>query len=178
MNPVMSSGIGISITDISVSSSNGALNTLINLPDTPATPSYIEQMMTMSRTQYLSPRKPISFDSTNVKMTRIVSQVNYGGAGIRIMDSVPTRTVGSYLIGAANGGVTPLQLACRSGEISMAGTWTLQDGGDGFYGLVSMGAFLSEEVTEHGNGDGVAMVSVLAVIRKRSFLSIGRYRAA
>jgi hypothetical protein len=167
INPVSSSGTGASITDISVSTSNGSYGTLINLPDTPTTPSYIEQMMAMSRTQFLFPRKPISFDSTNVKMTRIINQVNYGGVGIRIMDSVASRIVGSYLIGAANGGVTPLQLACGSGEISMAGTWTLQDGGDGFYGLLSMGTILSEEVTAHGNGDGVAMVSAMSSARDR-----------
>jgi hypothetical protein len=166
INPVSSSGTGASITDISVST-EGALGNVSYFPDTPATPSYIEQMMSMSRTQFLFPRKPISFDSTNVKMTRIVNQVNWGGAGIRIMDSVPSRTIGSYLIGAANGGVTPLQLTCGSGEISMAGTWTLQDGGDGFYGLLRLGALLSEGVAAHDNGDGVAMVSAMSSARDR-----------
>jgi hypothetical protein len=165
-SPFQNSGTSASITGLSNSSTpNNSLPS--ELPDTPTTPSYIEQMMAMSRTQILSPRKPISFDSTNVKMTRIVSQVNYGGVGIRIMDSVASRVVGSYLIGAANGGVTPLQLACGYGEISMAGTWTLQDGGDGFYGLMSMGSLLSEGVTEHGNGDDVAMVSAMSSARDR-----------
>ena len=169
MNPVSNSGAGTSITSISVSTTD-SLDIVHYFTDTtPTSPSYIEQMMSMSRTQFLSPRKPISFDSTAVKMTRIVSQVNYGGTGIRIMDSVPSRTVGSYLIGAANGGDTPLQLACKSGEISMAGIWTLQDGGDGFYGLLSAGAPLSEGVTAHGNGDGdgVAMVSSMISARDR-----------
>jgi len=165
-SPFQNSGTSASITGLSnFSTPNNFIPS--ELPDTPTTPSYIEQMLSMARTQILSPWKPISFDSTNVRMTRIINQVNWGGAAIRIMDSVPNRTVGSYLIGAANGDVTPLQLACGSGEISMAGTWTLQDGGDGFYGLVSMGAFLSEEVTEHGNGDGVAMVSVMSSARDR-----------
>ena len=51
----------------------------------------------------------------------------------------------------------------------MAGIWTLQDGGDGFYGLLSAGAPLSEGVTAHGNGDGdgVAMVSSMISARDR-----------
>jgi hypothetical protein len=166
-NPLLSSGTSASITDISVSTTDALGQNVSYFPDTPTMLSYIEQMMAMSRTQFLSPRKPISFDSTSVKMTRIINQVNYGGVGIRIMDSVASRVVGSYLIGAANGGATPLQLACGSGEISMAGTWTLQDGGDGFYGLLSMGAILSEGVTAHGNGDGLAMVSAMSSARDR-----------
>ena len=166
ISPISSLGTSANITDISVSTTD-TLNNVSYYPDTPATPSYIEQMMSMSRTQFLSPRKPISFDSTNVKMTRIVNQVNWGGAGIRIMDSVPSRTVGSYLIGPANGGATPLQLTCGSGEISMAGTWTLQDGGDGFYGLMRMGYFLSEGVNTHDDGDGVAMISAMSSARDR-----------
>jgi hypothetical protein len=168
INPVSSSGAAASITSISVSTTD-SLDNVSYYTDTPASPSYIEQMMSMSRTQFLSPRRPISFDSTNVKMTRIINNINYGGVGIRIMDSVASRTAGSYTIGAANGGVTPLQLTCGSGEISMAGVWTLQDGGDGFYGLLSAGAPLSEGVTVHGNGDGdnVALVSAMSSARDR-----------
>ena len=166
MNPVSSSGAGASITNTSVSTTD-SLDNVFYFNDTHTTPSYIEQMMSMSRTQFLSPRKPIGFDSTNIKMTRIVNQVNYGGTGIRIMDSVASRTAGSYSIGAANGGATPLQLTCGSGEITMAGVWTLQDGGDGFYGLLRMGALLSEGVTAHGDGDGVAMVSAMSSARDR-----------
>ena len=169
MMPISNLGTSASVTDTSVSTTD-SLDIVHYFTDTtPTTPSYIEQMMSMSRTQYLSPRKPISFDSTNVKMTRIVSQINYGGVGIRIMDSIASRTAGSYSIGAANGGVAPLQLTCGSGEISMAGVWTLQDGGDGFYGLLSAGAPLSEGVTAHGNGDGdgVALVSGMSSARDR-----------
>ena len=171
MNPVSSSGSGANITNISVSTTD-SLDIVHYFTDTtPTTPSYIEQMMSMSRTQFLSPRKPISFDSTNVKMTRITNNINWGGVGIRIMDSVASRTDGSYSIATANGGVIPLQLTCGSGEISMAGVWTLQDGGDGFYGLLSAGAPLSEGVTAHGNGDGdgdgVALVSAMSSARDR-----------
>jgi hypothetical protein len=166
MDPVSSSGAGASIANISVSTTD-SLDNVSYFADAPATPSYIEQMMSMSRTQFLSPRKPIGFDSTNVKMTRIINQINYGGVGIRIMDSIASRTVGSYSIGAANGGAIPLQLTCGYGEISMAGVWTLQDGGDGFYGLVNMGTLLSEGVTAHGDGDGVAMVSAMNSARDR-----------
>ena len=170
-NPVSSSETSASITEISDSMTTSNIDDLVYLPDTPTKLSYIEQMMSMARTQTLSPRKPISFDSTNVKMTRIVSQINSGGVAVRIMDSVASRIVGSYLITAANGGVTPLQLTCGSGEISMAGPWTLQDGGDGFYGLVNMGALLSEEVTVHGDGDIVAMVSAMSSARDRWIIS-------
>ena len=168
MNPVSSSGASASNTSISMSTTDW-LDNVTYYTDTPATPGYIEQMMSMSRTQYLSPRKPIGFDSTNVKMTRIVNEVNWGGVGIRIMDSVSSRTDGSYSITSANGGVIPLQRTCGSGEISMAGVWTLQDGGDGFYGLLSAGAPLSEGVTAHGNGDGdgVALVSAMSSARDR-----------
>jgi hypothetical protein len=168
MSPVSSSGAGASITNISVSTTD-SLDNVSYYTDTPTTPSNIEQMMSMSRTQFLSPRKPIGFDSTSIKMTRIVNEVNWGGVGIRIMDSVASRTAGSYSIGAANGGAILLQRTCGSGEITMAGVWTLQDGGDGFYGLLSAGAPLSEGVTAHGNGDGdgVALVSAMSSARDR-----------
>jgi len=166
MNPVSSSGAGASITNTSVSTTD-SLDNVFYFTDTPTTPSYIEQMMSMSRTQFLSPRKPIGFDSTNIKMTRIINEINYGGVGIRIMDSVTSRTAGNYSIGAANGGVTPLQLTCGSGEISMDGVWTLQDGGDGFYGLLRTGALLSEGITAHGDGDGVAMAGAMSSARDR-----------
>src|ERR1035437_2981991 len=103
INPVSTSASSAGITEISDSTTDG-LNNVSYFPDTPTTASYIEEMMSMSRTQFLSPRKPIRFNSTNVKMTRITNLVNVGGGGIRIMDSVVSRTVGSYLIGAANGG--------------------------------------------------------------------------
>jgi hypothetical protein len=167
LNPFSSSGTSASITEISDSTTTDALDNLSYFPDTPATPRYIEQMMSMARTQILSPRKPINFDSTNVRMARVIGQINNGGVGVRIMDSVASRVAGSYLIGAANGGGTPLQQTCGYGEISMAGTWTLQDGGDGFYGLLSMGVLLSEGVTAHGDGDGVAMVSAMSSARDR-----------
>jgi hypothetical protein len=169
-NPVINSGTSASITEISDSSTTtNSLQNMINYSDTPTTPTYIEQMMSMARTQILSPRKPIGFDSTTVKMTRVTNEINYGGAGVRIMDSVASRVAGSYSIMAANEGVTPLQPTCGSGEVSMAGIWTLQDGGDGFYGLLSRGGILSEGITIHanGDGDGVAMVGSMSSARDR-----------
>jgi len=166
-NPVSSSETSASITEISDSTTTYNIDNLIYLTDTPTTPNYIEKMMSMARTHILSPRKPISFDSTSIKMTRIVSQINYGGVGVRILDSVASRTVGSYSIVPANEGVSHLQQTCGSEEISMAGTWTLQDGGDGYYGLLSMGSLLSEGVTAHGDGDGVAMISAMSSARDR-----------
>jgi hypothetical protein len=163
-SPFMNSEPSASITGLS-NSMTATNNNASELPDTPTTPRYIEQMMSMARTQILSPRKPIIFDASTVKMARVV--IDYSGVGVRILDSVASRTIGNYLIGAANAGVSPLQQTCGSGEISMAGTWTLQDGGDGFYGLLSMGAFLSEGVTAHGDGDGVAMVSAMSSARDR-----------
>jgi hypothetical protein len=140
-------------------------NLPIELPDTSVTPSYVEHMMSMARTQLLSPRKPITFDSTTIRMARLF--IYNDGVGVRFADSVASRTVGSYSIEAANGEVAPPQSSCESGEISMAGFWTLQDGGDGFFGLSKAGTLLSENTTAHDSGDAITMVDAMSSARDR-----------
>ena len=70
-------------------------------PDTPTTPSIIEHMMAMVRTQILVHRQPIQFASTTVKMTRLL--VEFNGVGIRVENSNPTGTNGSYSITSVGG---------------------------------------------------------------------------
>ncbi len=49
----------------------------------------------------------------------------------------------------------------------MAGTWTLQDGGDGFFGLSRTGAILSEDVAAQSDGDALIMASAMSSARDR-----------
>lgn len=135
------------------------------LPDTPSTPSYIEHMMSMARTQILSDRKPVTLDSTIVKMTRIFAE--WGGVALRVVDSTSSRINGSYSITpTGDGGALP-QGSCESGEITMAGIWTLQDGGDGFFGLSRTGAILSEGVATQGDGNSLIMAITMTSAHDR-----------
>jgi hypothetical protein len=154
-----------SATAVGLSNSETPDNdTPLKLPDTPSTPSYIEHMMSMARTQILSDRKPIIFDSTTVKMTRILA--NFDGVALRVVNSTPSRIDGSYSITSTDGGALP-QESCESGEITMAGTWTLQDGGDGFLGLSRTGAILSEDVAAQSDGNTLIMASTMSSARDR-----------
>ena len=49
----------------------------------------------------------------------------------------------------------------------MAGTWTLQDGGDGFLGLSRTGAILSEDVAVQSDGNALIMASTMSSARDR-----------
>jgi hypothetical protein len=135
------------------------------LPDTPSTPSYIEHMMSMARTQILSDRKPVTFDSTTVKMTRILAQ--FGGVALRVINSTSSRIDGSYSITPPGGEAALPQGSCESGEITMAGTWTLQDGGDGFLGLSRTGAILSEGLATQSDGHPLIMTITMSSARDR-----------
>jgi hypothetical protein len=140
-------------------------------PDTPTTPSTIEHMMSMARTQILVPRLPIQFDSTTVKMTRLL--VEFNGVGIRVENSNPAGTIGSYSITSVGGTSLP-QASCNSGEIAMAGTWTLQDGGDGFFGLSQNGTVLSEDIVAENGGEALRTIGSMLSARDRwLFMQIG-----
>jgi hypothetical protein len=39
----------------------------------------------------------------------------------------------------------------------VAGSWTLEDGGDGYFGLSSTSGVLSEDVVAHEGGDAAVM---------------------
>jgi hypothetical protein len=140
-------------------------------PDTPTTPSIIEHMMSMVRTQVLVHRQPIQFNSTTVKMTRLL--VEFNGVGIRVENSTPAGINGSYSLTSVGGSSLP-QTGCGSGEITMAGTWTLQDGGDGFFGLSQNGTVLSEDTIEENGGDALRTISAMLSARDRwIFVQVG-----
>jgi hypothetical protein len=135
------------------------------LPDSPSTPSYIEHMMSTARTQILSDWKPVTFDSTTVKMTRILAQ--FGGVGLRVINSTSSRIAGSYSITPTGGAAALHQGSCESGEITTAGTWTLQEGGDGFLGLSRTGAILSEGLATQSDGHPLIMANTMSSARDR-----------
>jgi Pectate lyase superfamily protein len=161
-----------SATVIGISNSSTPNNgTPTPLPDTPTTPSIIEHMMSMARTQILVPRKPIQFKSTTVKMTRLL--VEFNGVGIRVENDTPAGTNGSYSITSVGGSSLP-QASCGSGEMTMTGAWTLQDGGDGFFGLSQNGTVLSEDVIAENGGDALRSSGTMLSARDRwRFMQIG-----
>ncbi len=163
-SPFINLAPGASITEIS-SSLSPNYSVPSPLPDTSVTPAGIEHMLSMARTQTLSPRKPIVFDLSTVRMARLL--LDNGGVGIRVMDSIADRAVGSYRITAANGASAQAQANCGLGEMSVAGIWTLQDGGDGFVGLLTAGAVLSEGLSPQLDGDGIVMVTAMSSARDR-----------
>jgi hypothetical protein len=165
VSPVLSLDPNATVIGISNSSTpnNG---TPTPFPNTTTTPSIIEQMMSMVRTQILVHRQPIQFDSTIVKMTRLL--VEFNGVGIRVENGAPTGTNGNYSITAVGGSSLP-QASCGTGEITLAGTWTLQDGGDGFYGLSQNGTVLSEDVIAANDGDALRTIGTMLSARDRWF---------
>jgi hypothetical protein len=167
VSPVLSLDPNATVVGISNSSTpnNG---TPTPFPDTPTTPSIIEHMMSMARTQILVHRQPIQFDSTTVKMTRML--VEFDGVGIRAENSAPAGSNGSYSITSVGGSSLP-QASCGSGEITMAGTWTLQDGGDGFFGLSQNGTVLSEDVIAANGGDALRTIGTMLSARDRWFFT-------
>ena len=170
VSPVLNLDPNANVIGISNSSTpnNG---TPTPFPDTPTTPSIIEQMMSMVRTQILVHRQPIQFDSTIVKMTRLL--VEFNGVGIRVENSNPAGTNGSYSITSVGGSAAP-QASCGTGEITMAGTWTLQDGGDGFFGLSQNGTVLSEDIIAENGGDALRTIGTMLSARDRwIFTQIG-----
>jgi hypothetical protein len=170
VSPFLNSDSSATVIGISNSSTpnNG---TPTPFPDTPTTPSIIEQMMSMVRTQILVHRQPIQFDSTTVKMTRLL--VEFNGVGIRVKNSAPAGTNGSYSITSVGGSSVP-QASCGSGEITMAGPWSLQDGGDGFFGLSQNGTVLSEDIIAENGGDALRTIGTMLSARDRwLFTQIG-----
>jgi hypothetical protein len=167
VSPVLS--LDPNATAVGISNSSTPNNgTPTPFPDTPTTPSIIEHMMSMARTQILVHRQPIQFDSTTVKMTRML--VEFDGVGIRAENSAPAGTNGSYSITSVGGSSLP-QASCGSGEITMAGTWTLQDGGDGFFGLSQNGTVLSEDVIAANGGDALRTIGTMLSARDRWFFT-------
>jgi Pectate lyase superfamily protein/Bacterial Ig-like domain (group 2) len=138
------------------------------LADTVVTSSYIEHMLAMARTDYLVRRAPLVFDATTVRLTRIFA--SGGEVGIRLSKITTTSVGGSYSIKPIPGSMAASQGSCEPGEISMTGTWTLQDGGDGFFGMSRAGALLSEDTTAHGDGNGVTLVNTMSSARDRWIL--------
>jgi hypothetical protein len=125
-------------------------------------------MMSMARTDHLVRRAPPVFDSITAKLTRVF--VANGGVGIRLSSLPSTVIGGSYSIEPVPGGAASSLGNCLVGEISMSGIWTLQDGGDGFFGLVRAEAFLSEATTTHADGNGVTTVGSMSNARDRWIL--------
>jgi hypothetical protein len=170
VTPFLSSDSSANVFGISNSSTpnNG---TPTPFPDSPTTPSIIEQMMSMARTQILVQRQPIQFNSTTVKMTRLL--VEFNGVGIRVENSNRAGTSGSYLITSVRGSSVP-QASCDSGEVTMAGGWSLQDGGDGFFGLSQSGTVLSEDTIAENGGDALRTIGTMLSARDRwLFVQIG-----
>jgi hypothetical protein len=167
VSPVLSLDPNATVIGISNSSTpnNG---TPTPFPDTTTTPSIIEHMMSMVRTQILVHRQPIQFDPTVVKMTRLL--VEFNGVGIRVENSAPTGTTGNYSITSV-GGSSLAQASCGAGEITLAGTWTLQDGGDGFFGLSQNGTVLSEDVIAANDGDALRTIGTMLSARDRWFFT-------
>jgi Pectate lyase superfamily protein len=170
VSPFLNSDSSATVIGISNSSTpnNG---TPTPFPDTPTTPSIIEHMMSMARTQILVHRLPIQFNSTTVKMTRLL--VEFNGVGIRVENDTPAGTNGSYSITSVGGSSLP-QASCGSGEITLAGIWTLQDGGDGFFGLSQNGTVLSEDIIAQNGGDTLRTIATMLSARDRwLFMQIG-----
>ena len=170
VSPVLNLDPNATVVGISNSSTpnNG---TPTPFPDSSTTPSMIEHMMAMARTQILVPRLPIQFAATTVKMTRLL--VEFNGVGIRIENSNPGGTNGSYSITSVGGSSLP-QASCGVGEITMAGDWTLQDGGDGFFGLSQKGTALSEDIIAANGGDALRTIAAMLSARDRwLFVPIG-----
>jgi hypothetical protein len=96
----------------------------------------------MARTEYAIPRSPGSGSATNVELSRVL--INWGGDdGIRIANSNSAPNSNAYLISPIFGSNPPA--GCSQGTATMAGNWTLQDGGDGFYGRANGGVYISEQ---------------------------------
>jgi hypothetical protein len=133
------------------------------LPDTPATPGYIEHMMATARTQILSNRMPVAFDATTARITRIFAQ-GYG-TGLRVVNATPSRVDGSYSISSTDAAAAPA--GCGSGEVTMTGTWALLDGGDGFFGLSRSSTILSEDNAAQGDGSALIMPGAMSSARDR-----------
>jgi hypothetical protein len=167
ISPLLNSEPGAVVVGLSNKSTPDNGGTLTELLDTPTTPGNIERRMSMARTQVLSQRTPIAFDSTIVKMTRIL--VRLGGVGLRLVNSTPSRIAGGYSIASTNGTASP-QSGCPSGKITIAGTWTLQDGGDGFLGLATKGAILSEDIATQSDGSALKMSGAMSSARDRWFV--------
>ncbi len=170
VTPFLSSDSSATVIGISNSSTpnNG---TPTPFPDTSTTPSIIEQRMSMVRTQILVHRQPIQYDPTIVKMTRLL--VEFNGVGIRVENDTPAGTNGSYSITSVGGPSLP-QASCGSGAITLAGIWTLQDGGDGFFGLSQNGTVLSEDVIAENGGDALRTIATMLSARDRwLFTQIG-----
>jgi hypothetical protein len=163
VSPFLSSDSNANVVGIS-NSATSASGAPSPLPDTPATPSHIEAMMSMARTQILAHREPILFDSTIVKMTRLL--IEFDGVGIHVINSNQAGTGGSYSITSVGGTSVP-QTSCSSGDTTMAGTWTLQSGGDGFLGLSRSGSILSEDVAIQSNGDPLITIGAMISARDR-----------
>ena len=170
VSPFLNSDSSATVIGISNSSTpnNG---TPTPFPDTPTTSSIIEHMMSMARTQILVHRQPIQFNSTTVKMTRLL--VEFNGVGIRVEHDTPAGTNGNYSITSVGGSSLP-QAGCSSGEITLTGIWTLQEGGDGFFGLSQNGTVLSEDMIAQNGGDALRTDSAMLSARDRwLFTQIG-----
>jgi len=112
------------------------------IPSTVFDESNVESMMSEARTEYALPRSPRSGSGTNIELSRVL--INWGGDdGIRISNSNRTPNSNAYLI-APTFGSNPVS-GCAQGLVTMAGSWTLHDGGDGFYGLAYGGIYISEQ---------------------------------
>ena len=141
------------------------------LPDIPTTPQNLEHVMSMARTQILVHRMPIAFDSTTVRMDRMV--IDFNGVGMHVLNSTPNMPVGSYSITSV-GGASLSQENCGSGTLTTAGIWTLQDGGDGFLGLSRTGTILSEDVVAQNEGYALTGISAMVSARDRwIFVQVG-----
>jgi hypothetical protein len=139
-------------------------NSPVPMPDLPATPPLIETMMAAARTVTLSHWMPQTTNATSVKIERV--EFNDAPTGLRIASSGPAAT-GTYTIRPGGAEDVPTQGACSQSETTLAGNWTLQDGGDGFQGLSLSGSILSESFAQDNDGDGTVFVRQMTNARDR-----------
>jgi len=134
---------------------------LTPISDTPFDGAAVESMMALARTQYSIPRSPSSVGNVNIELSRL--RINWGGDdGIRISNSNSAPNSNAYLIRPTSGSNPPS--GCSQGTATMAGSWSLQDGGDGFYGLANGGVYISERTAapESANISAGTMDSALS----------------
>ena len=128
------------------------------------TSSFMEQMLATSRNQILSHRDPQISSGTLGKFERV--SIEGSGIGISLVNS-DSKSVGVYSITSASGAEVSPQQACSTGEVSMAGTWSLRKADDGFFALSNGAQVMSEDTVKSGNGSSILMIPTPETARDR-----------
>jgi len=162
INPVVNKSSKAVVSEVDTQATGTNSWPYTNFSTSAPADAFAERMMRLVRTE-VRPPHPAMKTGTDIRMTRVLTVASPIGIHVK---GVGASSNGVYRIAAG----TVSQSFCSTQPSMTSGEWTLQDGGDGSFGLLQSGSYLSEDIATNGS-PGVSRVSTMDRARTRWLLS-------